>query len=210
MYRLFIPGFVCAITALSADFDVSRILKGVETRYNNAQTLSLSFSETYALRGRQRTEKGDLFLRKPGRMRWQYTTPAGKLFVSDGKFVYSYSLQDNLAEKMKLKETDDMRAPLAFLLGRLEFNRDFREFHAREQDGGVYITAIPKSDKLPYSEVSFLTGPDFVIRRLDVKGNDASLLQFSFDNEKRNPALSDSLFTFKAPAGAEYADLSNQ
>ena len=95
--------------------------------------------------------------------------PPGKLFVSDGKFIYSYTPQDNRAEKMKLKETDDMRAPLAFLLGRLDFNKDFREFRAHAEDGGVFITAIPKSDKLPYSEVSFLVAPDFTIRRLEVK-----------------------------------------
>ena len=152
---------VCLLSSAAgaADIDVPRTLKGVEDRYNRTQTLQLSFTESYQQGARTRVEKGDLFLRKPGRMRWQYTAPAGKLFVSDGKFIYSYTPQDNRAEKMKLKETDDMRAPLAFLLGRLDFNKDFREFRAHAEDGGVFITAIPKSDKLPYSEVSFLTAP---------------------------------------------------
>jgi len=143
-------------------------------------------------------------------MRWQYTAPAGKLFVSDGKFIYSYTPQDNRAEKMKLQETDDMRAPLAFLLGRLDFNKDFREFHAHAEDGGVFITAIPKSDKLPYSEVSFLAAPDFTIRRLEVKGQDNSVLRFTFENEKKDPALQDAMFRFTPPPGAEYVDSSNQ
>lgn len=197
-----------AADLLAADIDVPRTLKGIEDHYNRAQTLSLSFVETSKIQGRQRTEKGDLFLRKPGRMRWQYTAPAGKLFISDGKFVYSYTPQDNRAEKMKMKETDDMRAPLAFLLGRLEFNKDFREFRSHPEDGGIYITAIPKSDKLPYTEVSFLAGPDFVIRKLEVKGQDNSLLQFVFDNEKPNPAIPDTLFRFTPPPGAEYVDSS--
>ena len=55
----------------AADLDVTRTLKGVEDRYNRAQTLQLTFTETYRTRGRERTEKGELFLRKPGRMRWQ-------------------------------------------------------------------------------------------------------------------------------------------
>jgi len=192
-----------------ADIDVSRTLKGIEDHYNRAQTLSLSFVETSKIQGRQRVEKGDLFLRKPGRMRWQYTAPAGKLFISDGKFVYSYTPQDNRAEKMKMKETDDMRAPLAFLLGQLEFHKDFREFRAHAEDGGTYITAIPKSDKLPYTEVSFLAAPDFTIRRLEVKGQDNALLQFSFENEKPNPVIPDMAFRFMPPAGAEYVDSSN-
>ena len=199
---------VCLLSG--ADIDVARTLKGIEDRYNRTQTLQLSFTESYQQQGRARVEKGDLFLRKPGRMRWQYTSPAGKLFVSDGKFIYSYTPQDNRAEKMKLKETEDMRAPLAFLLGRLDFNKDFREFHAHAEDGGVFITAIPKSDKLPYSEVSFLTAPDFSIRHLEVKGQDNSVLQFTFENEKKDPAIPDNLFHFTPPAGAEYVDSSNQ
>ena len=203
---------VCLLNsvAAAADIDVPRTLKGVEDRYNRTQTLQLSFTESYQQGARTRVEKGDLFLRKPGRMRWQYSAPAGKLFVSDGKFIYSYTPQDNRAEKMKLKETDDMRAPLAFLLGRLDFNKDFREFRAHAEDGGVFITAIPKSDKLPYSEVSFLTTPDYAIRRLEVKNQDNSVLRFAFENEKKDPALQDSLFRFAPPPGVEYVDASNQ
>jgi len=203
-------GFWSASLLSGADIDVSRTLKGVEDRYNSTQSLQLAFTESYQQQGRARVEKGDLFLRKPGRMRWQYAAPAGKLFVSDGKFIYSYTPQDNRAEKMKLKETEDMRAPLAFLLGRLDFKKDFREFRARAEDGGVFITAIPKSDKLPYTEVSFLTAPDFSIRRLEVKGQDNSVLRFTFENEKKDPPIQDALFRFTPPPGAEYVDSSNQ
>src|SRR5579872_5482399 len=203
---------VCLLSsvAAAADIDVPRTLKGVEDRYNRTQTLQLAFTESYQQGARTRVEKGDLFLRKPGRMRWQYTAPAGKLFVSDGKFIYSYTPQDHRAEKMKLKETEDMRAPLAFLLGRLDFKKDFREFRARAEDGGLFITALPKSDKLPYTEVSFLTAPDFSIRRLEVKGQDNSVLRFTFENEKKDPPIQDALFHFTPPPGAEYVDSSNQ
>lgn len=188
--------------------DLNATLRGIENRYNKAQSLELGFSETYTFKGRKRTESGMLFLRKPGRMRWQYTMPSGKLFVSDGQFFYYYSPEDNRAEKMKLKEADDLRAPLAFLLGRLNFNDDFREFHSSEQGSDALITAIPKSDKLPYTEVSFLASPDFSIKHLEVRGQDGSLLQFAFDGEKKNPAVPDAMFKFSPPPGAEYVDSS--
>jgi outer membrane lipoprotein carrier protein len=194
----------------AAEIDVLRTLKGIEDRYNKAQTLQVTFTESYTSKGRKRTENGELFLRKPGRMRWQYTAPAGKMFISDGKFVYYYSPDENRAEKMKLKETEDMRAPLAFLLGRLQFQNDFREFRTQPDGENVFITAIPKSDKLPYSEVTFLVSPDFVIRWLRVRGQDGSDLEFSFAGEKRNPPISDAMFRFTPPPGAEYVDSSAQ
>ena len=67
-------------------------------------------------------------LRKPGRMRWDYSEPSGKLFLSDGKDVYLYTPDANRVEKTKLKASEDMRAPLAFLLGKLDFSKEFRDF----------------------------------------------------------------------------------
>jgi hypothetical protein len=92
------------------------MLKAVETRYNHAQTLQVLFHEAYTAPSQpRRTESGTLLLRKPGRMRWNYTSPEGKLFVSDGKYLWLYTPSNHQVEKMKIQESDDMRAPLAFL-----------------------------------------------------------------------------------------------
>ncbi len=202
---LAIIGLSNASRLSAEDFDVPKILQGVENRYNNIKTLEVSFTEKSSFQGRIRTEKGELYLRKPGRMRWDYTLPAGKLFVSDGKYIYLYTPSDNRYERMPLKETEDMRAPLAFLLGRLNFGQDFKEFRSQPDGrGNVFLTAIPKSDKMPYTEVSFLVTPnDDVIHWLRVRGQDGSEMEFSFDAEKKNPPLNDSLFNFKPPPGAE-------
>ena len=69
--------------------DLPKLLKDVEGRYNRAVTLQLTFQEIYTFQGRPRTpERGELLLRKPRRMRWQYRKPAGKLLVSDGKDIF--------------------------------------------------------------------------------------------------------------------------
>ncbi|HUB33684.1 MAG TPA: outer membrane lipoprotein carrier protein LolA, partial [Bryobacteraceae bacterium] len=65
------------------------MLKAVEARYNHAQTLQVLFHEEYTGPGQpRRSESGTLLLRKPGRMRWDYSSPVGKLFVSDGKYLW--------------------------------------------------------------------------------------------------------------------------
>ncbi len=198
-------------TAAFAETDLPSLLKKVEKRYNSARTLQIDFAETYSLPGRGRmVEGGQLSLRKPGKMRWTYAKPEGKVFVSDGKFVYFYSPDANRAEKTKLKETEDMRAPLAFLLGKLEFDRDFKEYRSRRDGNDTFVTAIPKSDKLPYTEVSFVVTDQAAIRRLIVTGQDKSVLDFTFTNERVNPALNDGLFTFAVPKGAEFVDTTKQ
>lgn len=199
---------VCLIVAFMSpaqDVDLSKILKGVEGRYNSIKTLELDFEQTYIAPNRsRRVESGRLFLRKPGRMRWEYAKPAGKLFVSNGDDYWYYSEVNRRAEKMKLKEAADMQAPLAFLIGRLDFKRDFSRYLVTPEGNMVRITAEPKNpEKAPYREVIFLAAPDFHIEQLTVTGQDASTMHFRFRNEVRNPAQKETIYSFTPPPGVE-------
>ena len=197
--------WVClgVLPLLAGDANLDRVLKGVEQRYNRAKTLKVLFNETYSVQGHPRkSESGDLTLRKPGRMRWQYDSPPGKLFLSDGKDVYLYSPEANRVERMKLKESEDMRAPLAFLLGKLDFAKEFRDFALKPIGENMQITAHAKTDKLPYEYILMLVSPDFSIHKLVVTGQDKSILIFNFDQERLNPAVDDAQFKFKMPPGA--------
>jgi outer membrane lipoprotein carrier protein len=194
--------WLAAGVARPADSSLGRTLQAVEDRYNHAQTLQIAFSQGYTAQGRSwKPESGVLFLRKPGRMRWQYSSPKGKLFLSDGKFVYLVTQDSNRVQKMKAKETEDMRAPLAFLLGRLHFDKDFRNFQSRPEGPDTWITAEPKSPDLAYTKVEFEVTPEFQIRRLLVTGQDRSVQDFHFDQEKLNPPLNAKLFQFELPPG---------
>ena len=197
-------GVCLCLPALAADSDLNRLLKNVEERYNHAKTLQVGFNESYSVEGRSgKPESGTLSLRKPGKMRWDYSSPSGKLFISDGKNVFYYTPANNRVEKMPLKESEDMRAPLAFLLGKLEFDRDFENFKGKPGDAGsTVIDARPRSDRLPYKEVEFVVSPGFEIRKLDVVGHDDSVLTFVFTNERLNPSIDERIFRFQMPKGA--------
>jgi outer membrane lipoprotein carrier protein len=198
-----IPYF--ALCAFGADVDLRRLLKAVETRYNAVRTLEMDFEQVFTAPNKaRRTESGHLFLRKPGRMRWEYTKPDGKLFISDGTDYWTYFPLSRRAEKMKLKEAEDMQAPMAFLIGKLDFQRDFDRFTVKAEGALVRITAQPRNlEKAPYREVSFLAAPDARIEQLTVYGQDASTNDFRFRNEQRNLAQKDSLYVFVPPPGVE-------
>ena len=196
-----------ALPLVAQDAGLAKLLNEVEAHYNGVRTLHVVFEETLTGPNRpRRTESGDLYLRKPGRMRWEYKTPAGKLFLSDGKEVFYYNPATNTAEKVRLRETEDMRAPLAFLLGRLDFDKDFTNFTSKTVGTDTVINAIPKSDKLPYKQVEFAVSPTREIRRLVVTGQDNALLTFVFANERMNPPIDDKLFRFRLPVGAKWVD----
>ena len=183
------------------------LIRQVQDRYNNARTLSVQFTENYSLLGHRRPpETGTLTLRKQGKMRWDYTRPTGKLFISDGKTVYLYTAVDNRVEKVPLKDTEDMRAPLAFLLGKLEMKKEFRDFTVSEGEGGSWLKAFAKTDRVPYKTVEMLIAPDGSVRQMKIAGRDESLLTYIFEDEKLNPPVAESAFHFAIPPGAQVVD----
>ena len=201
--RLAVCVSLACLPLAAADPNLKTLLKGIEQRYNRAKTLQVEFNESYSVQGQARkSESGQLTLRKPGRMRWDYTEPAGKLFLSDGKDVYLYTPAAHRVEKGPLKASEDMHAPLAFLLGKLDFSKEFSEFSLKPDAADLIVTATAKSNKLPYEKIEMLVTPDYQIRRLVVIGQDQSILTFQFANEKLNPPVSDAQFKFQMPAGA--------
>ena len=82
-------GLVMAAVLFSADAipaqqnlpSAHELAQRVDRRYDRLQSLKAGFSESYAGLGMTRIESGALFLRKPGRMMWQYSTPQGKIFI---------------------------------------------------------------------------------------------------------------------------------
>jgi len=103
-----------AIAAPTAGPDPDPVLKAIENRYNHAQSLKLDFSETYiASRRPTQNETGVLYLRKPGRMRWEYTSPAGKVFLADGKDTWLYT-PDGQIHKVRVTSQNQSKLEYAF------------------------------------------------------------------------------------------------
>lgn len=195
------------VSALNADSSLNDLLSHIESRYNHARTLQVVFQEQYTRPGEiRRTDSGTLLLRKPLRMRWDYSQPKGKLFLSDGKNLYLYTPDTNEVEMTKLKETEDMRAPLAFLLGNLKFSKDFRNIQAKPDGPLMRITAEPKTENLPYSAVEFVVTVDGIIREVKVTAYDKSVIDFNFKDEKLDPPLDARLFQFHMPPGAKLVE----
>lgn len=115
---LAVPGFVLAQNS-------DALLHRVDEHYNQLTSLRARYIEHYAGMGLDRTESGTLLLKKPGRMRWSYDQPEGKLFVLDGKFAWFYTPGDEQAQRLPAKQLDDLRSPLRFLLGHTQLKKSW-------------------------------------------------------------------------------------
>lgn len=180
------------------------VAKRVNDHYNHLNSLEAKYTERYSGMGMNKTETGTLLLKKPGKMRWSYAAPEGKLFVLDGKNAYFYTPGDAQAQVIPAKKLDDMRSPLRFLLGHTNLEKELDHLTMNSSGDRAYFTGVPKGMEERVKEftvaVQAATG---AILGLKVEEIDGSTTEFTFSALKENVPVKDSDFTFTPPAGVE-------
>jgi len=186
--------------------NVSSVARAVDEHYNRLSSMKASFSEIYKGPGALRSESGALWLKKPGRMRWEYREPRPKLFLTDSENAYFYVPGEPQARKASLKKIDDIRSPLRYLLGKTKLAREFDGLSlapdvAPLQPGGIVLRGIPKGMNDRISEVLLEISPAHQITRIVIQETDGATTDFRFSEMQENVPLRDSLFRFNPPQG---------
>src|SRR5246127_2001315 len=182
--------------------DVKALAAAVDAHYNHLRSLQAEFTEVYRGAGMDRTESGTLWLKKPGKMRWEYRSPREKLFVSDGKDAWFYVPDDRQARKSPAKKLEDPRSPLASLLGKTRLEKELRGLSlapdvAPLQPGDVVLRGVPSALAEQWNEVALEITPQNQIVRIVLQGVDGSSTEYRFTDEKENVATDNSRFEFK-------------
>ena len=174
----------------------------VDQHYNQLHSLKAEFVENYQGMGVKRTESGTLLLLKPGRMKWEYSSPAGKLFLLDGKYAWFYTRGDAQVQRIPAKEMDDLRSPLRFLLGHTELEKEMDSLTvAAAANGGFTLSGQPKGQEERIKRLTLTVTPDGTINAIEMEETDGALTHFSFTGEVANAPVPAGTFQFTAPAG---------
>ena len=179
----------------------ARLAATVDTHYNHLKSFEAHYAERYQGMGMDRTETGTLLLRKPGRMRWSYDTPAGKLFLLNGKDAISYTPGDAQANRLPAKQLDDLRSPLRFLLGHTELARELDGLTAAPVEGGYSLVGTPHRMAERLRSVALTINPKGLIQTLQIEETDGARTTFTFTDQHEDVPAPDSAFTFVPPAG---------
>jgi outer membrane lipoprotein carrier protein len=180
------------------------LAKTVDARYNHLQSLSARYTERYQGMGMDRSESGTLLLKKPGRMRWSYDTPAGKLFLLDGKNAIFYTPGDAQATRIPAKQLDDLRSPLRFLLGHTELAKELDHLSltlVTDRPPAYNLSGVPKGMSQRLRSLTLTVDATGLIHAMRLEETDGSLTTFTFTDIHENVPANDSDFTFTPPPG---------
>ncbi len=191
--------------------DIQKLARAVDDHYNHLRSLESDFTEIYRGDGAERVESGTLWLKKPRKMRWEYRSPKEKLFVSDGQAVWFYLPAERQLRKTTLRKLDDLRSPLAFLLGKTKLENELRGLskvvdQSPLDAGNTLLRGVPRAmagAAGAASEVLLEVNPSDQIVRIVLVEADGATTEFRFAGWKENPELSDGRFQFTPPPGVE-------
>ena len=191
----------------SAEDPARELARRVDRRYNQLRSLTAGFTESYEGLGIKRAESGTLLLLKPGRMKWEYSSPAGKLFLLDGKYAWFYSSGDSQVQRIPARELDDLRSPLRFLLGRTELEKELDNLTLAAAPGGLFtLTGQPRGEEKRVARLGLTVTAEGAITGIEVEETDGALTRFTFSGETDNAPVPPEAFRFTPPAGIPVVD----
>jgi outer membrane lipoprotein carrier protein len=188
--------------------DARQAAAAIDARYNGMKSLRADFTENYSGGGIRRSESGTLRIKKPGKMRWDYSSPRNKIFLTDGVTAWFYVPGERQARRTRLKNLDDLRSPLRYLLGRTKLEKELRGLSLApdvrpESAGDIVLRGVPVGLEDRFSQVLLESDVQGFLRRIVMQELDGSTTEFRLDNQRENLAVSDAEFTFRPPPGVE-------
>jgi len=211
-------GFHCLIFLLAVSFfpslaggqsiSLERILDKVQTQYDIHKDFKAQFVQESLIKslGRKQKAEGQVYFKKPGKMRWVYTDPFQQEIISDGQTLWTYRPADKQVIVAKMAQAFQSQTPTTFLAGLGNLKRDFQARFGQEPSPGkdYFLEMTPwethgSLEKL-FLQVDEKTFSILRARIQDVMGNvtEIRFADIHFDNR-----LPDDLFTFSPPQGVE-------
>jgi outer membrane lipoprotein carrier protein len=206
---LLLAAAVAAGAGAQPQADAASLARSLQKKYEQVRDFSADFEHMYqgGVLKKKITERGTVLVKKPGMMRWTYTSPEKKEFVSDGHKLYSYVPEDKQVMVGAVAPADEASSPAMFLAGKGDIQRDFK---ASIGDAGalppseVALKLVPTSPQREYDWLILVVDRTTLqIHRListDAQGGTSTIV---FSNLKENVGLPDKAFAFTIPRGVE-------
>jgi outer membrane lipoprotein carrier protein len=179
--------------------DATGLARRVQAFYESTRDLRARFVQTYtyAALGRRQVSKGTLEVKKPGRMRWDYESPATKTIAVNGSRLVQWEPEANQAYVDEKFDATAMSAAVTFLIGKGSLEK---EFQLSSGDGGTLVLRPLKPDPR-VDTVTLTAGPDGEVTRTQVVDGQGNVNDIAFEEIKRNTGIPDARFEIALPAG---------
>ena len=179
----------------------------IQHHYDSVKSFTADFTHTFkgGLLPQTTVERGNVKIKKPGRMRWTYGPPDQKEFVADGRMLYSYIKADRTCYVSDIPAGDTVSTAALFLAGKGDLLRDFRATAPPPSSAAEWRVQLTPT--VPQTEFTKLTlGVDprtLKLVTMETVDADGGVSTFRFEHLRENVSLADREFLFTPPKGVD-------
>jgi outer membrane lipoprotein carrier protein len=178
------------------------VAQSIENHYRDLIDLTAKVTQKNNLKtlGKTQTFEGSLYIKKPGRLRLEYTN--GQTIVLDGKTVWFYSKKSQQAIKRTFPDIEQANVPVAFLLGAADIRNDF-DIAPAESAGHRVIDLLPKKPGAAMKKIRLQADETGRIMEMTIFDKSGNTTDITFADVKEGTGIEEKLFEFKVPKGTE-------
>lgn len=191
--------------AVAARPPASEVIARMQKFYEGTTALRGKFIQTLSGPMGKRQAAGQVVLKKPGKMRWDYEKPERKLFIADGTTLWVYEPEDEQAYKQPLTSSQ-LPAQVSFLFGRGRLQDDFDASYLdgppMGEPGDLVLKLVPKVASAAYRHIVFVVHPKtFMVKETVLADQQGGTNHIIFSALETNPraGVEDSRFSFTPP-----------
>jgi outer membrane lipoprotein carrier protein len=211
---LLVLGVVLALPLVVCAQELDHVVAGIEATYGRINDLRADFAQVAYNRslGQDIKAEGIVYIRKGGKMRWEYKSPSPQQIVSDGSSLWVYTPELNQVNKGSAPKA--LAGPAGSFLAGLGRLRD--EFSVRflnpanrvDASGRPVLDLVPKSPTPLLTRLVLTVDPkDYIVRQAVLYDQLQNTVTMTFSKVTINSGLADSLFAFTPPPGAAVVPL---
>ena len=194
--------------------EVREVVKQLQARYEKTKDLQADFTQKTTIEGFDRaiTSSGKVYIKKPGRLRWNYLDPSVEDIYVDQDDVKVYVPEHRQVLVGRLTQMAASKAPLELLLGAAKLAESFDIEPTPGKGRGVggirLLTLRPKLQEgeagKPLQRIVLEVFPKtYFIRTVTLHELSGNVARFEFSSLQSNVGLGDAVFDLKLPADVE-------
>ncbi len=185
----------------------TEILNSFKKWYSNVNMLKADFNQSTfnPVWGEEQKAMGNVYFKKPGYMRWEYTSPHKDIIIVNDEGFFWYTPEDNQVIKKNTEEAFQAISPMSILGENMNIEKDFTILGIEEIKGekegtaliGYTILLKPKNPQVSIKKIGIqVMAEGFSLAAIEVEEQSGSHNRIEFKNTEINPALKPDLFIF--------------
>ncbi len=196
--------------AASLSDDTEALAKRIQSAYDAIRDFKAHFVQESSIKSWQAEQvqkaEGMVYLKKGGKMFWDYQTPTPQQIISDGRQLWFYEPEEKQVMVTTVGEGLQSQVSADLLNGKAQLTRDFvvRDITSPpDREGGGYVLElIPRAPQPNLSKIILRADRNtFQIRQTEVYDLFDNLTRITFSRVEIDTRLSDAFFTFIPPPG---------